>query len=133
MEARTLWDPEVGELSGDERMRLSEKVHRKPEEAARIWYERSHTGFTREITVTEADDPPTLDPLASPLIMGDAPSFSITLTGISDGGAGIEPLTVSATADGSKAGKCVAGRVKQVNFPTSTAGRQTYTRTVKIP
>ena len=55
METRTLWDPEVGDLSAEERTRLSEKVHQKPDEAAKIQYERSHTGFTREITITAAD------------------------------------------------------------------------------
>jgi hypothetical protein len=30
-------------------------VHREPESAAKIEYERSHTGFTRVITVTVDD------------------------------------------------------------------------------
>ena len=55
METRTNWDPEVGELSAEERARLSEKAHQKPQEASTILYERSHTGFTREITITAAD------------------------------------------------------------------------------
>jgi len=55
MEARTLWDPQVGNLSAEDRAWLAEEVHKHPERAAKINYERSHTGFTREITVTVAD------------------------------------------------------------------------------
>ena len=55
MEAKTLWDPEIGELSEDDKTWLAEQVHQEPEQAAKIAYERSHTGFTREITVTVAD------------------------------------------------------------------------------
>lgn len=55
MEARTFWDPEIGEISEEDRRWLSEAVHREPHKAARVHYERSHTGFAREITVTLAD------------------------------------------------------------------------------
>ncbi len=55
METRTLWDPEVGDLPAEERTRLSDKAHQKPQDASKIQYERSHTGFTREITITAAD------------------------------------------------------------------------------
>jgi hypothetical protein len=55
METRTLWDPQVGNLSPEDRTWLAEEVHKHPEQAAKINYERSHTGFTREITVTVAD------------------------------------------------------------------------------
>jgi hypothetical protein len=55
METRTFWDPSVGALSDDDKAWLAQVVHRDPEHAAKIAYERSHTGFTREITVT-ADD-----------------------------------------------------------------------------
>lgn len=55
METRTLWDPEVGELSDDDRRWLAHELHRRPQDAARITYERSHTGFTRIITCTAAD------------------------------------------------------------------------------
>ena len=34
---------------------LARAVHDQPEKAAKIGYERSHTGFIREITVTVAD------------------------------------------------------------------------------
>jgi hypothetical protein len=55
METRTLWDPAVGNLSPEDKAWLTEEVQRHPEKAAKINYERSHTGFTREITVTLAD------------------------------------------------------------------------------
>ena len=55
MEAKTLWDPEIGELSEEDKTWLAEQVHHEPEQAAKIVYERSHTGFTRKITVTVAD------------------------------------------------------------------------------
>ncbi len=55
METKTLWDPEVGELSEADRKWLAEAVHREPQSAAKVAYDRSHTGFTRTITVTVAD------------------------------------------------------------------------------
>jgi hypothetical protein len=55
METRTLWDPEVANLSAEDKHWLAEQVQRHPERAAKINYERSHTGFAREITVTLAD------------------------------------------------------------------------------
>jgi hypothetical protein len=55
METRTFWDPEVASLSDEDKHWLAQQVHRHPERAAKINYERSHTGFTREITVTVAD------------------------------------------------------------------------------
>lgn len=55
METRTLWDPTVGKLSDEDKAVLSQLVHRAPAQAAKVEYERSHTGFTRTITVT-ADD-----------------------------------------------------------------------------
>jgi hypothetical protein len=55
METRTLWDPQVGNVSTEDQAWLAGEVHKHPERAAKINYERSHTGFTREITVTVAD------------------------------------------------------------------------------
>jgi hypothetical protein len=55
METRTFWDPEVAGLPEEDKDWLAQQVHRHPERAAKINYERSHTGFTREITVTVAD------------------------------------------------------------------------------
>lgn len=42
-------------LSAADKAWLAEAVHQSPEKAAKIAYERSHTGFIREITVTVAD------------------------------------------------------------------------------
>jgi len=56
MESRTFWDPELnGKLSDEDKALLAKAVHRSPDKAAKVNYERSHTGFTREITVTVAD------------------------------------------------------------------------------
>lgn len=55
METRTNWDPSLGNLSAADKEWLSHAVHEHPEKASRINYERSHTGFVREITVTVAD------------------------------------------------------------------------------
>lgn len=56
VETRTFWDPEIdAELSAEDKAWLEEELHREPQKAAKISYNRSHTGFTREITVTAAD------------------------------------------------------------------------------
>ncbi len=55
METRTNWDPELSGLSQADQDWLAHAVHEHPEKAAKIAYERSHTGFVREITVTVAD------------------------------------------------------------------------------
>lgn len=55
METRTNWDPELAGLSEADKDWLARAVHEHPDTAAKIAYERSHTGFVREITVTRAD------------------------------------------------------------------------------
>lgn len=55
VETRTLWDSEVKGLSDDDRAWLARAIHQSPELATQIRYERAHTGFTREITVTVDD------------------------------------------------------------------------------
>lgn len=55
METKTLWGDGIGELSDDDKRFLSREIHRHPELASNIEYDRSHTGFTRIITVTEED------------------------------------------------------------------------------
>jgi hypothetical protein len=54
-ETRTLWSPELGVLSDDDKKWLAAAVHDSPQDAARLVYERTHTGFIREITITVAD------------------------------------------------------------------------------
>ena len=55
METRTLWDAGVGELADDDKQWLAHELHRQPQDAENIEYERSHTGFTRIVTCTAAD------------------------------------------------------------------------------
>jgi len=55
MESLTNWDPSVGKLTDDDRTVLAGLVHQSPEKATQISYFRSHTGFTRQITVTLDD------------------------------------------------------------------------------
>ncbi len=55
VETRTLWDSDVKGLSDDDRAWLSRAIHESPELASKIQYERAHTGFTRQITVTVED------------------------------------------------------------------------------
>ena len=55
METRTFWNPEIGELPEEDKCWLAAEIHKQPEKASNIAYERSHTGFTREITITVAD------------------------------------------------------------------------------
>lgn len=51
VETRTLWDDSVGELSDEDRRWVSQTIHEHPQLAGSVRYERTHTGFTREITV----------------------------------------------------------------------------------
>lgn len=55
VETRTNWSSEVQDLSPEDKAWLAEAIHRKPQLAGQIAYERTHTGFIREITVTAAD------------------------------------------------------------------------------
>lgn len=55
METITHWDPALAKLSDDDKRWLSQALHADPQLASKIKYERSHTGFTREITVCSAD------------------------------------------------------------------------------
>lgn len=55
VETKTDWAPDVQDLSDEDRRWLAVAIHQKPHLASQICYERAHTGFTREITVTAAD------------------------------------------------------------------------------
>ena len=55
VETRTFWDPAVGTLPEADKNWLASAVHSQPGQAAKIEYDRAHTGFTRTITVTVAD------------------------------------------------------------------------------
>ena len=55
METRTLWDDSVGDLNDEDRQWVIREIHASPDQARKLQYERSHTGFTRIITVTLED------------------------------------------------------------------------------
>ena len=69
VEMRTVFDPEVeseiqqfddhldskSDRDVDTQQKLSSLIHSQPQLATQIFYERAHTGFTREITVTRED------------------------------------------------------------------------------
>lgn len=55
VETKTFWDPEIEELSEEDKRWVSAELHRNPQLASNIAYERAHTGFTRIITVSVAD------------------------------------------------------------------------------
>lgn len=55
METRTFWDSDLEDISEEDQHWLSVSLHQHPELASKVKYDRSHTGFTREITVTVAD------------------------------------------------------------------------------
>jgi hypothetical protein len=55
METITVWPPELEDLSPSEKARIEAQLHAKPDECPQLEYVRTHTGFCRQITVTEAD------------------------------------------------------------------------------
>ncbi len=55
IETKTIWDAAIGKLADADMHWLADAVHRHPEKASNVQYERAHTGFTRTITVTVAD------------------------------------------------------------------------------
>jgi hypothetical protein len=55
MEFNTLWPATYEELPAGEKSRLEEQLHADPASCAQLEYVRTHSGFCRQITVTEAD------------------------------------------------------------------------------
>lgn len=55
METKTIWSPECGNVSPEEKDRIAQMLHDDPNHASQLRYTRSHTGFIREITVMPAD------------------------------------------------------------------------------
>ncbi len=55
VETKTHWGEDTADLSDEDRKWLARAIHEKPHLASSIHYERTHTGFTREITITAAD------------------------------------------------------------------------------
>ncbi len=55
MEQVTIWPDEFDEVEPEERARVEQLLHADATEVAELEYVRSHTGFCRQITVTQAD------------------------------------------------------------------------------
>ena len=55
MEEVTIWADKYDDADTVERARLQRLLHDSAEEAAELTYQRTHTGFSREITVTDED------------------------------------------------------------------------------
>ena len=55
MEEVTVWPDEYDDWEMDDRTRVERALHAEPKNCAELTYVRQHTGFRRQITVTEAD------------------------------------------------------------------------------
>jgi hypothetical protein len=55
VETRTIWPDEFASLDEAERERIERLLHAQPQQCAELDYTRLHTGFCRDITVTQAD------------------------------------------------------------------------------
>ena len=55
METTTIWPEEYVDLEVDDKTRLADALHADAENCAQLEYIRTHTGFCRQITVTEDD------------------------------------------------------------------------------
>jgi hypothetical protein len=55
METKTVWPEEFDAVDDVRRAQISAALHADPSQAAVLEYVRVHTGFCRQITVTESD------------------------------------------------------------------------------
>ncbi len=55
VEEVTIWPDEFAEISPAERPLIESQLHQDPQSCAQLTYVRVHTGFCREITVTQQD------------------------------------------------------------------------------
>jgi hypothetical protein len=55
METETKWPAEFDHLDEEEKQRLAAAVHAEPENASQLTYVRTHTGFCREILISDED------------------------------------------------------------------------------
>jgi hypothetical protein len=55
VETNTVWPEEFASLEATARSRIEAALHADPASCAQLEYVRMHTGFCRQITVTEAD------------------------------------------------------------------------------
>ena len=55
METNTIWSEVHEDLDEGQRQRIQEALHAEPEKVANLEYIRTHSGFCRQITVTDED------------------------------------------------------------------------------
>ena len=55
VETTTVWPEELAGLDEPTKTKIAAALHADPEQAEQLAYVRMHTGFCREITVTEGD------------------------------------------------------------------------------
>jgi hypothetical protein len=55
VETQTMWPDEYDAWEEADRERIAQRLHAQPQDAAEMDYQRLHTGFCRQITVTPAD------------------------------------------------------------------------------
>ncbi len=55
VEEQTVWPEQYDHWDEARKEEIARLLHQSPQEAAELRYVRQHTGFTRVITVTEAD------------------------------------------------------------------------------
>ena len=55
VETQTIWPAELTDLDEVTKRNVERALHTDPESAANLQYTRLHSGFCREITVTEDD------------------------------------------------------------------------------
>ena len=55
METNTVWPAEFDDLPAAEKAKIEQQLHADAAKAGQLEYVRTHTGFQRQITVTEAD------------------------------------------------------------------------------
>jgi hypothetical protein len=55
METETIWPAELASVPAATKAKVSEKLHAAPDKCVNLNYVRVHTGFCRQITVTQAD------------------------------------------------------------------------------
>ena len=55
VETNTVWPDEYEDWEWSQKTPIEDKLHAQPQAAANLDYVRLHTGFCREIVVTQAD------------------------------------------------------------------------------
>lgn len=55
METNTVWPGELDDLPVADKQRIESVLHAAPDKCSHLEYVRVHTGFCRQITVTQAD------------------------------------------------------------------------------